>query len=784
MRTGNDSDQRRAWSRTVILAVAAAAIAGLIGTAAYGGSPRKKAVAADPFDGEPEKSSIEPSAKSKPFEKIDIELFNKLDTNRDGNVSQEEFKAGLTELREAMDSAPFGAGTVAKADVPRGDFVGVAVGGGEKKRPVAHRQKEPVARPKVERLKAAKAAPDLEKQRPAAAQIIRFLDPPPAAADKAPHQDLTEGAYQELLSRKVEVDVQQIPLGDFVLKLAKVTGRPVRFDEKALDELGIGSDTPVSLKATGITLRSALKRMMHQIEPQMALLLSDGSIRFTTREEAQKEPLLRVYQVGDLLRRDPVVARHGFRDAGQAADSAQQESEALVELIKNIVNPAIWKDNGGESEIKGAGGETILVSAPFELHDDVRELLAALRAVRALQRPKQAGELRPILAGDKATRESTERLTRALQQRVTLNCKEKPLQEIIAELSKMTKTPLALDLLALEEQGAGSDMLFTTSVKDVPLRSVLRALQQQNELKLAWNLQHETLSITTREHTQENLICVVYPVLDLLQPGGEEKRGISADALIEAIKGTASSESWKDNGGEGDARFFSNCGALVVSQNVEVQGQVENILTQLRKARAALPAAERAPGKAKPGKPGGKADQAAAEKPDAQDEIQLVIYHLSPATLRLEKRAKDNQGEKKEEDTFVSEAEIKEIKTLILEQTGEDQWPAATTSIHRVGNNLVIRQRASLHVKIQDLLNELDALEGDPTLQGLPPGFGGGIPPIVGQAGGMPSRGTSAGGGALAPRGDRLGGGFGGGGFGGQSSAGGGVEGRAGRRRF
>ena len=55
---------------------------------------------------------------------------------------------------------------------------------------------------------------------------------------------------------------------------------PIWIDKKALDDVGIGTDTPVTINLAGITLRSGLKIMLKELE--LTYVISDEVLKITT----------------------------------------------------------------------------------------------------------------------------------------------------------------------------------------------------------------------------------------------------------------------------------------------------------------------------------------------------------------------------------------------------------------------------------------------------------------------------------------------------------------------
>lgn len=103
------------------------------------------------------------------------------------------------------------------------------------------------------------------------------------------------------LKTSTRVDFEETPLDEVAQYIAEYHDIDVVLDQRALDELGIGSDTPVTLRVRGISLRSALRLMLDSIDPAMTYGVNDEVLKITTREEAEEDLTTRNYPVADLV---------------------------------------------------------------------------------------------------------------------------------------------------------------------------------------------------------------------------------------------------------------------------------------------------------------------------------------------------------------------------------------------------------------------------------------------------------------------------------------------------
>jgi hypothetical protein len=76
-------------------------------------------------------------------------------------------------------------------------------------------------------------------------------------------------------------------------------GIEIQLDKKALSDAGIGSDVPITRSFKGITLRSALKLLLGELD--LTYVLKNEVLMITSRTEAENMLSQRVYPVADLV---------------------------------------------------------------------------------------------------------------------------------------------------------------------------------------------------------------------------------------------------------------------------------------------------------------------------------------------------------------------------------------------------------------------------------------------------------------------------------------------------
>src|SRR4029079_4123995 len=95
------------------------------------------------------------------------------------------------------------------------------------------------------------------------------------------------------------LDFVETPLKDVVEQMATDYGIPIQLDKTALDEVGVNEDQPVNVNLHNVSLRSALRLMLKNL--QLTYIIQDEVLMITTPDAAQKNLVVKVYPVADLV---------------------------------------------------------------------------------------------------------------------------------------------------------------------------------------------------------------------------------------------------------------------------------------------------------------------------------------------------------------------------------------------------------------------------------------------------------------------------------------------------
>jgi hypothetical protein len=477
-------------------------------------------------------------------------------------------------------------------------------------------------------------------------------------------EEQLELKIRSALDKPVAFEFVETSLLEVVEFLSDATAIEISIDRRALDDVGVGSDTPITRALKGVSLRSALKLTLNDLD--LAFMIRDGSLVVTTPEEKEAHMRTRVYSVTDVVTRD--IGGKRVRDFDE-----------LTRLIMTNIQPETWDEVGGPSSIQIALG-SLVVSSTSSVHDEIHSLLKQIRTVRAAveESPRKI----PAVSVQLIENLAAMRIENALDADSEAEFVEHPLSDAMQFYSEKHNIPVVIDVRALDEVGIGSDTPITLNAKQAPLRLLLRRMLRDVELTTL--IADEVLIITTPETAEARLDTRLYPMNDL----AEETGRIDFDEVIQVLTTTVEPDSWSDVGGPGAIEVLTSPPALVISQTSDVHTRVAGLLTELRRHRP----------------------QAAVEK--REPEVGIRVYKLQTT----------NAGNKSEPVSAEAAAKYAEI---VRKSIDEKEWVVNGALIETADSNLVIRHYPRVHRQVEKLLMDLDlGFFGGATQSGA--GFGGG----------------------------------------------------------
>lgn len=174
---------------------------------------------------------------------------------------------------------------------------------------------------------------------------------------------------ENILDEPTEIEVIEAPLTDVIEYLKSRHHIEIQLDNKSLEEAGVATDTQITRNLKGISLRSALRLILRDLE--LTYVIRDDVLLITTVSNAETIMETRVYPVGDLLH-------------GPARVSDRVAAETLMELIQAVVAPTTWSEVGGTGSIKyWPEGQSLVASQTADVQGELCHLLAAMRKLRS-----------------------------------------------------------------------------------------------------------------------------------------------------------------------------------------------------------------------------------------------------------------------------------------------------------------------------------------------------------------------------------------------------------------
>jgi hypothetical protein len=169
------------------------------------------------------------------------------------------------------------------------------------------------------------------------------------------------------------LDYVEQPLQDIVNQLQEEYGIPIKLDVRALDEVGVKPDAAVTCNIRNVSLKAALRLLLHNLD--LTYVIQDEVLLFTTKDAAESLLVTCVYDVRDLAA--TYKSKTPPRGGASTADF-----NPLVDAITECVAKDTWNENGGgEAAIRPLQPGLLVISQTAGVHEQIRELLAAIRQV-------------------------------------------------------------------------------------------------------------------------------------------------------------------------------------------------------------------------------------------------------------------------------------------------------------------------------------------------------------------------------------------------------------------
>lgn len=167
-----------------------------------------------------------------------------------------------------------------------------------------------------------------------------------------------------------------------------------------------------------------------------------------------------------------------------------------------------------------------------------------------------------------------------LNEKVTADFVDLPLDEAIQTLARRHKLPLVLNEAAFDAVDLPSDFSVTVVLHEMPLRVVLKRMQGVTEFR--WEIRDGLIQIVPEEVCEDRHYTAVYPVADLVSDEPD-----SWDELTDLIRHLADVDlHWEEGGDTQDGIFRHTAGkSLVIARPAETHLEIQRLFTALRSSR-------------------------------------------------------------------------------------------------------------------------------------------------------------------------------------------------------
>lgn len=188
---------------------------------------------------------------------------------------------------------------------------------------------------------------------------------------------------QQLESRDAFV-FEDVALNDFVQSLRDRFGINMRLDKRSLDDFGIDTSTPISVRLVDVTLESGLNVVLNDLD--LTWMIRHEALIITTPEQAEARLATRVYPVRDLV----------LMEFERTVDA---DFDSLIDTITSTIHPDSWDEVGGPGAVEPEyASMSLVISQTWSIHRELEQLLTTLRTARDKQgiSPARAGSKRAI----------------------------------------------------------------------------------------------------------------------------------------------------------------------------------------------------------------------------------------------------------------------------------------------------------------------------------------------------------------------------------------------------
>ncbi len=343
------------------------------------------------------------------------------------------------------------------------------------------------------------------------------------------------------------VEAREMPLADFLSLVSDLSTIPISIDADAVAGMGQSFLAPVQLKLQSTTVADVLEAALEGLK--LGYQVQDGQ-------------LIVGYPSPQNLR-EVKYALYDF------VGTDDQLLNPLGEMVRRLVAPQSWQQNGGPGTMKAKGG-ALLVQQTDPVHTQLLIFFEKLRVARGLPLRSHYDPGRFVLT----TR--TDKARPLLQHPITANFgTPQSLAAVVKWLHQTTGATILIDHAALARQETSIESECAAVALNQPLASFLDELL--TPIDLAWRaIDERTLEITTREAAATQMELEFYPVRDQVIDAA------AGQALVVQIESKIGSQVWGDKPDQAAILFDAPSRTLIVRAPQKVQAKLAGDLDRAR----------------------------------------------------------------------------------------------------------------------------------------------------------------------------------------------------------
>lgn len=197
-----------------------------------------------------------------------------------------------------------------------------------------------------------------------------LLITPTFAAEEKKELKTGEEAILAALDEKTKIDFIEEPLAGVVEHFKQAHRIEIQIDVKALEDVNMGTDTPITKSIQNVTFRSGLNLVLYDLD--LTWVIRDEVMMITTPEEAELNLIPRVYDVGKLV------------TVQDLDGNLWQDFDSLIKAITRTIEMESWEDVGGPGSIaplEYRGAAVLIVRQTHDVHAQLVKLLEDLTKI-------------------------------------------------------------------------------------------------------------------------------------------------------------------------------------------------------------------------------------------------------------------------------------------------------------------------------------------------------------------------------------------------------------------